>query len=87
VGALRMAGPRPVGKGLCKWTLADGATAVGEWEMPAAGENSFSWLSGTGRLKGIKGTGSFQQVFTAGTVDPGTSQGCRRDWGKFTIPG
>jgi hypothetical protein len=55
--------------------------------MPATGENSFTWLAGTGRLKGIKGGGSFQQVFTAGIVDPGTSQGCRRDWGKFTVPG
>ncbi|MCM2251932.1 MAG: hypothetical protein NDJ19_06200 [Ramlibacter sp.] len=87
VGALRMAGPRPVGKGLCKWTFADGATAVGEWEMPPAGENSFTWLNGSGRLKGIKGGGSFQQVVMGATVDPGTSQSCRRDWGKYTIPG
>jgi hypothetical protein len=38
-----------------------------------------------GRLKGITGGGTFQEIFTAKTVDAGTAQGCRRDWGKYTM--
>ena len=86
VGYMRIVGGKPVGKGVCKWVYPTGDTAVGEWEMPATGENSFTWLAGTGKLKGIQGGGSFQTITKAKPVEAGTGQSCRRDWGKYTVP-
>jgi len=86
VGYLRIAGGKPVGKGVCKWVHPSGDTAVGEWEMPATGPNAFTWLTGTGKLKGIQGGGSFEFVSKARPVENGTSQSCRHDWGTYTLP-
>ena len=85
MGYTRVVAGKPTGKGVCKWAEAGGDTAVGEYEYSPAGAK-FTWLTGMGKLKGISGGGTFQPVFTARTVDPGTSQGCRRDWGKFSLP-
>jgi hypothetical protein len=85
VGYSRWMNGKQVGKGLCKWTQASGDSAVGEFEFTPAGERHWTWLAGMGRLKGITGGGTFQEIFTAKTVDAGTAQGCRRDWGKYTM--
>jgi hypothetical protein len=84
-GYMRVVAGKPYGKGVCKWTEAGGDSAIGEYEFSHTGAN-WTWLSGTGRLKGISGGGTFKEVFTARPVDPATSQGCRRDWGKFILP-
>lgn len=86
VGYLRVAGGKPVGKGLCRWVQAGGDSAVGEWEMQPSGENLWTWLSGTGKLAGIKGGGTFQTLTRAKAAEPGTGQSCRRDWGQYTLP-
>lgn len=86
VGYLRIMGGRPVGKGNCKWTAFGGDSAVGEWEYPPAGEPSWTWLRGTGKLKGIRGGGSFRELFDAKPADPGMSAGCRRDRGTYSLP-
>jgi hypothetical protein len=84
-GYVRVVAGKPVGKGVCKWTEAGGDSGIGEYEFSTAGA-TWTWLSGTGKLKGISGGGTFKEVFSARTVDPGTAQGCRRDWGKYTLP-
>jgi hypothetical protein len=86
VGYVRVVSGKPVGKGVCKWFQAGGDTAVGEFEYPPAGEPVFTWLSGTGRFKGIKGAGSFKELFTGKPAEPGTAQGCRHDWGRYVLP-
>ena len=86
VGALRIVGGRPVGKGLCKWALVGGDTGVGEWEYPSGGDPTWTWLAGSGKLKGITGRGSFKELFSAPVVDPATGQGCRHDWGTLNLP-
>jgi hypothetical protein len=86
VGYIRVVAGKTVGKGLCKWVHASGDTAFGEFEYPPAGEASFTWLVGTGKLKGIAGGGTFKEVFSGMPAEPGTSQACRRDWGKYTLP-
>jgi hypothetical protein len=86
VGSLRVVKGIPVGKGLCKWADSAGNTAVGEFEYPPVGEPAWKWLSGTGKLKGITGAGTFRDMFSAKPIEPGTSQGCRRDWGTYTLP-
>ena len=86
VGYSRVMAGKFVGKGVCKWIFASGDTALGEWEVPATGEASFTWLVGTGKLKGITGGGSFKYVTRGKPSEPGTSQWCRHDWGKYTLP-
>lgn len=86
VGYLRVLAGKPVGKGSCKWVVQGGDSGVGEFEYPVSGEPKWTWLSGTGRLKGISGGGTFKEVFSAPVVDPTMSQGCRRDWGSATLP-
>ena len=85
VGYLRIMAGKPVGKGVCKWRISTGETAVGEYELPAVGEASWHWLIGTGKLKGITGSGTFKSLHS-GSIQPGTTQGCRRDWGSYTLP-
>lgn len=85
MGYLRVIAGKPYGKGVCKWTEAGGDSAIGEYEFSPAGAQ-WTWLSGMGKLKGISGGGTFKDVFAARQVDLATGQGCRRDWGKFSLP-
>ena len=87
VGYLRMVGGKAVGKGLCKWFLTSGDTAIGEWDMPESGQNSFRWLAGTGGMKGITTvTSSFAWTGRGKPAEPGTAQSCRHDWGRYALP-
>jgi hypothetical protein len=86
MGYTRIVGGKPYGKGLCKWIFANGDTGVGEYEYGAS-DPKFTWLTGTGTIKGIQGGGTFAPVFNAKPAQADTSQGCRRDWGKITLPG
>ena len=87
VGYMRVIGGKPVGKGLCKWFFMSGDTAIGEWEVPDNGQNSFRWLSGTGGMKGISAVNSnFAFLGNGKAAEAGTSQGCRRDWGRYALP-
>lgn len=86
VGYVRIVAGKPAGKGVCKWNHVTGDTAVGEFEFSAAGEPTWTWLSGTGKLKGITGGGTFRELSSGKPAAAGTSQGCRRDWGKYTLP-
>lgn len=85
LGYARVVAGKPYGKGTCKWVFATGDSAVGEYEYGEAGAK-FTWLAGTGKLKGIEGGGTFKQVFSAKPSEVGTAQGCRRDWGKYKLP-
>lgn len=85
VGYVRVAAGKPTARGVCKWFDAAGNAASGEFDMPAGGENKFTWLTGTGKFKGIAGAGSFQYL-SQGEAQPGTAQDCRRDWGKYSTP-
>lgn len=87
VGYMRIAGGKPVGKGMCKWFTPSGDTAVGEWEIPPEGDPAWVWMAGTGALKGIRSTGStFRTIISGKPAQPGTSQSCRKDWGTYTVP-
>lgn len=86
VGYMHVVGGKPLGRGVCKWVHTTGDTAVGEYEYSATAASRFTWLAGTGRLKGISGGGTFKTVFNGKPVDAGTAQGCRRDWGTYTLP-
>lgn len=86
VGYIRILGGKLTGKGTCRWLDAGGDSAVGEWEYPSAGDPAWTWLSGTGKFKGISGGGTFKELFNAPSSTAGTGQGCRRDWGRMNLP-
>lgn len=87
VGYTRVVGGKPVGKGLCKWFFMSGDTAIGEWDMPESGQNSFRWLAGTGGMKGITTvTSNFATISSGKPAEPGTGQSCRHDWGRYALP-
>ncbi len=86
VGYVRVLAGKRVGRGVCRWMLAGGDSAVGEFDYAASGEQTFTWLSGTGKLKGISGSGTFREPFNAPPVDAPSVQGCRRDWGSYRLP-
>jgi hypothetical protein len=87
VGYLRVMAGKVAGKGLCKWFNMAGGTAVGEWEMTDTGGNDWKWLAGTGGLQGIQTVKSnFTSLGNGKPAAPGTSQGCRRDQGTYSLP-
>jgi hypothetical protein len=86
LGTMRVVEGKQTGRGMCKWTDPGGNTFVGEWEMTATGEGTWTFLSGTGRFKGIKGAGSFQYLSKAKPIVDGTAQSCRRDRGTYSLP-
>ena len=44
------------------------------------------FLYGTGKWKGITGTGKFERIARGKAMDPGTFQGCVRNTGTFKLP-
>jgi len=54
----------------------------------AAGETegNFKFLEGTGKWKGIKGSGKVRAITRGKPITPGTGQGCGRYTGTFELP-
>ena len=44
------------------------------------------FLYGTGKWKGITGTGKFERIARGKAIEPGTFQGCVRNTGSFELP-
>jgi len=44
------------------------------------------FLYGTGKWKGITGTGKFERIARGKAMEPGTFQGCVRNTGTFELP-
>ena len=44
------------------------------------------FLYGTGKWKGITGTGEFERIARGKAMEPGTFQGCVRNTGTFELP-
>jgi hypothetical protein len=85
-GYMRVFGGKTSGGGICQWTIPGGDTAVGEFDLGPTGEARWTWLSGTGRLMGIQGSGTLKEISSASVSDPATTwQGCRRETGKYAI--
>ena len=85
VGSMRLIAGNPAGSGFCKWVQMTGDTAVGQYWF-GDGKQTWTWLHGTGKLAGISGGGTFKYLFRGKPVEAGTSQSCRQDWGKYTLP-
>ena len=53
---------------------------------PGETESNCKFLQGTGKWKGIKGSGKFRPITRGKPITPGTSQGCSRWTGTFELP-
>ena len=63
------------------WTLVDWVAS----DKPGVGTYSFQY--GTGKWKGITGSGTYEGAGQTRPVDEGTYQNCVRVKGTFTVPG
>ena len=86
VGFLRVIGGKRAGRGMCKILDPGGNTVLGEFEILGPGEGSWEFLAGTGKFKGIGGSGQWKVYTAAKPSAEGTSQFCERYTGKYTLP-
>ena len=65
----------------------DGDFVILETTMaPGETEGNFKFLQGTGKWKGIKGSGKARAITSGKPITPGTGQGCGRWTGTFELP-
>jgi hypothetical protein len=69
----------------CKYVNPDGEIVVGESTIEGT-EAQWKFLLGTGKWKGITGGGTHTAVTRGKPVVAGTSQGCRRATGTYSLP-
>jgi hypothetical protein len=83
VGVVRVVDGKRAGNGYTKYTDLDGDIIIQEFRMDGM-ESSIGLLQGTGKWKGITGTGKSVPVTDGKPTPPGTS--CRRITGTFDLP-
>jgi hypothetical protein len=70
-----------------KFMDPDGDFVILETTMaPGETEGNFKFLQGTGKWKGIKGSGKVRAITRGKPITPGTSQACYRWTGTFELP-
>lgn len=69
----------------CKYLDPAGDTVVGQ-TIGEGKEGTWTFLQGTGKYKGIKGTAKNWAITSGRPITPGTSQGCLKAVGTYTIP-
>jgi len=73
--------------GYSRYMDSDGDFVVQENLRPLDGtEATWKFLYGTGKWKGIKGSGKTTVVIRPKPIVPGTRQGCLRSTGTFELP-
>ena len=55
-------------------------------EVSGGKTGAVRFLYGTGKWKGITGTGKFERIARGKAMEPGTFQGCVRNTGTFELP-
>jgi len=70
-----------------KFMDPDGDFVISETTVaPGQSEGTFKFLQGTGKGKGIKGSGKVRAITRGKPITPGTGQGCGRYTGTFELP-
>lgn len=69
----------------CKYVDPEGNAVVGEFAVEGD-KTDWKFIHGTGKWKGITGGGAHQAITKGKPVAPGTSQGCRRVTGTYSLP-
>ena len=73
-------------RGECLWTDADGDTFIGSFvDEPGKPSGVWTFLGGTGKWKGVSGSGTYQYVSSSQRAD-GTGEGCTTHSGTYTLP-
>jgi hypothetical protein len=76
------------GSGVCKNVdAATGDFVLLEWDAngkPGAG--TFRYVYGTGKWKGITGSGTYQSLAATRPIGPGTYQNCIRGKATYSVP-
>jgi hypothetical protein len=84
--SIRIMAGKWAGGGLCKMLDSAGDSYVNESTYTGPGEGTATFLSGTGKYKGIHGGGIFKAVVNGKPIVEGTSATCNHYWGKYTLP-
>jgi hypothetical protein len=74
------------GTGSCLWTDPTGDIFVGEYQAVPDKPGIWTFLSGTGKWQGIKGSGEFHPVSRGKDFPDGTFALCNGHFGKYTLP-
>jgi hypothetical protein len=76
-----------VGAGVeCLWTDSDGDTFIGTYLDEPGKPGTWAFLGGTGKWKGVTGSGTYQHVSSSKPRPDGTGEGCTTHSGKYTLP-
>jgi hypothetical protein len=74
-------------RGECLWTDADGDTFIGSFvDEPGKPVGVWTFLGGTGKWKGVSGSGTYQYVSSSPPRADGTGEGCTTHSGRYTLP-
>jgi len=73
-------------KGACVWVDSTGDTFTGETEDVPDQPGVWTFLTGTGKWKGIKGVGTYKTVSSGKPAQDGTILFCVERSGKYTLP-
>jgi hypothetical protein len=70
----------------CRFTETSGDTVTGEATVVPDQPNAWTFLVGTGKWKGVRGTGTWQYVSRSKPAADGTVAICLQHWGAYTLP-
>lgn len=86
VAYARIMGGKSTVKGSCRWVDSAGDTFTGEYEDAPDMPGKWTFLAGTGKWKGIQGSGTYRTVSRGKPPAPGISQLCQEHSGKYSLP-
>jgi hypothetical protein len=70
----------------CRFTETAGDTFTGEATQVPDQPNAWTFLTGTGKWKGVQGTGTYQYVSRSKPAADGTVELCLQHSGAYTLP-
>jgi hypothetical protein len=86
VGYTRVMKGEANGTGSCLWTDTGGDTVVGEFKEVPGTAPTWTFLSGTGKWKGISGDGTYKELSMSKPAADGTVEVCLEETGKWMLP-
>lgn len=86
VGYTRVAQGKPTAVSTCRFTDTTGDIFAGEATQVPDKPNAWTFLTGTGKWKGVQGTGTYQYVSRGKPAADGTVELCLQHSGRYTVP-
>jgi hypothetical protein len=71
---------------MCRFTETTGDTVTGEATVVPDQPNAWTFLAGTGKWKGVQGTGTWQYASRSKPAADGTVGICLQHSGTYTLP-